>query len=378
MIYPLFRPLLFTLDPETAHELAFASLDLAVRCGIAKALGPRVPPSPVTAMGLHFPNRIGLAAGLDKNAAHIDGLAAFGFGFIECGTVTPRAQPGNPRPRLFRLPEAEALINRLGFNNDGVDRFLANAARASWRGILGLNIGKNFDTPNARAADDYLACLRAVYARASYVTVNVSSPNTKGLRDLQSEEALAALIAALKAEQKVLADKHGKYTPIAVKIAPDLSPASIDGIARVLVRRKVDGVIATNTTISRDGRQGTAQCRRGRRPLGAAAAGAIDRRRGKTREGARRRAADHRRRRHPVRRRREGKDRRRRDARADLHGIDLPRTRPRRRMRSGTRGTLSAERATPRRRRPAQQRYARPGRAWTSILPSASATTVPC
>ena len=145
-------------------------------------------------MGLRFPNRIGLAAGLDKNAAHIDGLAAFGFGFIECGTVTPRPQPGNPRPRLFRLPEAEALINRLGFNNDGVDRFLANADRASWRGILGLNIGKNFDTPNARAADDYLACFRAVYARASYVTVNVSSPNTKGLRDLQSEEALAALI----------------------------------------------------------------------------------------------------------------------------------------------------------------------------------------
>ena len=256
MIYPLFRPLLFTLDPETAHELAFASLDLAVRCGIAKALGPRVPPSPVTAMGLHFPNRIGLAAGLDKNAAHIDGLAAFGFGFIECGTVTPRAQPGNPKPRLFRLPEAEALINRLGFNNDGVDRFLANAARASWRGILGLNIGKNFDTPNARAADDYLACLRAVYARASYVTVNVSSPNTKGLRDLQSEGALAALIEALKAEQLVLADKHGKYTPIAVKIAPDLSPASIDGIARVLARRKVDGVIATNTTISREAVKG--------------------------------------------------------------------------------------------------------------------------
>ena len=207
-------------------------------------------------MGLQFPNRVGLAAGLDKNAAHIDGLAALGFGFIECGTVTPRPQPGNPKPRLFRLPDAEALINRLGFNNDGVERFLANANRASWRGILGLNIGKNFDTPNARAAADYVACLRAVYARASYVTVNVSSPNTKGLRDLQSEEALDGLLGVLKAEQKALADRHGKYTPIAVKIAPDLTPAALDGIARLLVRRKVDGVIATNTTIARDAVKG--------------------------------------------------------------------------------------------------------------------------
>jgi dihydroorotate dehydrogenase len=256
MIYPFFRPLLFTLDPETAHEMAFASLDIAVKCGIAQALTRHPPPSPITAMGLGFPNRIGLAAGLDKNAAHIDGLAAFGFGFIECGTVTPRPQPGNPKPRLFRLPEAEALINRLGFNNDGVERFLANVERATWRGILGLNIGKNFDTPNARAVDDYLACLRAVYARASYVTVNVSSPNTKGLRDLQAEETLANLIAALKGEQKALSDKHGKYTPIAVKIAPDLTFPAIDGIARVLVRQKVDGVIATNTTIARDAVKG--------------------------------------------------------------------------------------------------------------------------
>ncbi len=256
MIYPFFRPLLFTLDPETAHEMAFASLDIAAKCGIANALTRRPPPSPVTAMGLSFPNRIGLAAGLDKNAAHIDGLAAFGFGFIECGTVTPRPQPGNPKPRLFRLPEAEALINRLGFNNEGVARFLANAGRATWRGILGLNIGKNFDTPNARAADDYLACLRAVYVRASYVTVNVSSPNTKGLRDLQSEEMLASLISALKDEQKALSDKHGKYTPIAVKIAPDLAYPALDGIARVLVRQKVDGVIATNTTIARDAVKG--------------------------------------------------------------------------------------------------------------------------
>jgi dihydroorotate dehydrogenase len=209
-------------------------------------------------MGLEFPNRVGLAAGLDKNAAHIDGLAALGFGFIECGTVTPRPQPGNPTPRLFRLPEAEALVNRLGFNNAGVERFLANVGRASWRGILGLNIGKNFDTPNARAVDDYLACLKAVYGRASYVTVNISSPNTKGLRDLQSEEALTALLRALKKEQKTLADRHGKYTPVAVKIAPDLTPQAIEGIARLLVRHRIDGVVATNTTIERDGVKGMA------------------------------------------------------------------------------------------------------------------------
>ena len=252
MIYPFFRPLLFALDPETAHGMAFASLDVAARLGLVQALVARPLPSPVTAMGLQFPNRIGLAAGLDKNAAHIDGLAALGFGFIECGTVTPRPQPGNPRPRLFRLPEAEALINRLGFNNDGVERFLDNVSRASWGGILGLNIGKNFDTPNARAADDYIACLRAVYARASYVTVNISSPNTKGLRELQSGNALGALLGVLKAEQKALADRHGKYTPIAVKIAPDLTTRGIEGIARLLVRHAVDGVVATNTTIERD------------------------------------------------------------------------------------------------------------------------------
>jgi dihydroorotate dehydrogenase len=256
MLYPFFRPLLFALDPETAHEMVFASLDVAAELGVAQLLAPHVPVSPVSAMGLEFPNRVGLAAGLDKNAAHIDGLATLGFGFIECGTVTPRPQPGNPKPRLFRLPEAEALINRLGFNNDGVERFLANVARAAWRGILGLNIGKNFDTPNARAADDYLACLRAVYARASYVTINVSSPNTKGLRDLQSEEALAGLLAALKAEQALLADRHGKYTPIAIKIAPDLSTVAIDAVARLLIRHKVDGVIATNTTLARDAVKG--------------------------------------------------------------------------------------------------------------------------
>jgi dihydroorotate dehydrogenase len=256
MLYQAFRPALFALEPESAHELAFGSLDLAAHVGVAKWLLPQVPPSPVTVMGLPFPNRVGVAAGLDKNAEHIDGLAAFGFGHIECGTVTPRPQPGNPRPRIFRLVEAEGLINRMGFNNGGVERFLANAGRARWTGILGLNIGKNFDTPNDRAVDDYLACLRAVYARASYVAVNISSPNTKGLRDLQAEDALHALLTALKAEQKALADRHGKYTPLAVKIAPDLEPAAIEGIARLLAGHRIDGVIATNTTLARDAVRG--------------------------------------------------------------------------------------------------------------------------
>ncbi len=255
-MYPFLRPVLFALDPETAHDLAFAGLDAAARLGLARAFARRVAASPVTAMGLDFPNRIGLAAGLDKNAAHIDGLAAFGFGFIECGTVTPRAQPGNPKPRIFRLPQAEGLINRMGFNNDGVECFLANAARASWRGILGLNIGKNFDTPNARAVDDYVAAFRAVGQRASYVTVNISSPNTKGLRELQAEEALVALLRALKAEQSTLADRHGKYTPLAIKIAPDLTRGAIEGIARLLIRHRIDGVIATNTTTARDAVRG--------------------------------------------------------------------------------------------------------------------------
>ena len=256
MIYPFFRPLFFALDPETAHDMALASLDVAAKLGIVQALAPRVPPSPVKAMGLDFPNRVGLAAGLDKNAAHIDGLGALGFGFIECGTVTPRAQPGNPTPRVFRLPEARALVNRLGFNNEGVERFLVNVGRASWRGILGLNIGKNFDTPNARAVDDYIACLKAVYPHASYVTVNISSPNTKGLRDLQSEEALTGLLRALKKEQQALAERHGKYTPVAVKIAPDLTRGAIEGVARLLVAHRIDGVIATNTTIERNGVKG--------------------------------------------------------------------------------------------------------------------------
>ncbi|TMG85343.1 MAG: quinone-dependent dihydroorotate dehydrogenase [Betaproteobacteria bacterium] len=253
MVYPFFRPLLFALDPETAHDLSLAGLDAAASLGIAQLVAPRLPPSPVEAMGLSFPNRIGVAAGLDKDAAHIDGLATLGFGFIECGTVTPRTQPGNPKPRLFRLPEAEALINRLGFNNGGIDQFVANVRRARFGprsgGILGLNIGKNFDTPNERAFYDYLTCLRAVHGYASYVTVNISSPNTQGLRELQDERALDVLLAALKAEQMKLADLHGKYTPLVVKIAPDLEVEEIRRIARTLVARRIDGVVATNTTV---------------------------------------------------------------------------------------------------------------------------------
>jgi len=252
MLYPLLRPLLFALDPETAHDTVFASLDAAAACGVAKLVAPRVRSSPVEVMGLTFPNRVGLAAGLDKNAAHIDGLATMGFGFIECGTVTPRPQPGNPKPRMFRLIDAEAIINRLGFNNDGVERFLINVAHARFAagrgGILGLNIGKNFDTPNARAIDDYVLCLQAVYACASYVTVNISSPNTKGLRELQEDGALRHLLGTLKAEQAKLAQAHGKYTPLVVKIAPDLTQADLRRIARSLVTHKIDGVIATNTT----------------------------------------------------------------------------------------------------------------------------------
>ena len=253
MLYPFFRPLLFALDPETAHDLTLAGLDAAASLGVAQLATPRLPPSPVEVMGLKFPNRIGLAAGLDKNAAHVDGLAALGFGFIECGTVTPRAQPGNPRPRLFRLPEAEALINRLGFNNGGVDAFVANVRRARFGprngGILGLNIGRNFDTPNERAFFDYVTCLRAVHGYASYVTVNISSPNTKGLRELQGEGELDLLLGGLKGEQKKLAQLHGKYTPLVVKIAPDLGEEDIGRIARALVRHRIDGVMATNTTV---------------------------------------------------------------------------------------------------------------------------------
>jgi dihydroorotate dehydrogenase len=251
--YPFARPFLFALDPETAHDLAFASLDRAAQFGLARLFSPRAMATPVTVMGITFPNRVGLAAGLDKNAQHLAGLETFGFGFLEAGTVTPRPQPGNPKPRMWRLPEAQALINRLGFNNDGADRFLANLASSSYRGILGINIGRNFDTPNERAADDYVTCLRAVYSKADYVTVNISSPNTAGLRELQAEDALASLLQILKHAQEELTQKHGRRVPLVVKIAPDLSDDALRGIAQLLAQHRCDGVIATNTTIARDG-----------------------------------------------------------------------------------------------------------------------------
>ena len=257
-LYPFARHFLFALDPETAHDIAFSGLDRAAKLGLASIAATRVPDDPVEVMGIPFRNRVGLAAGLDKNGAHVDGLATFGFGFIEVGTVTPRAQPGNPRPRMFRLPQAHALINRLGFNNEGVDALVRNVRRARYRGVLGINIGKNFDTPNERAADDYVACLRAVYADAHYVTVNISSPNTKGLRDLQADDALAALLSVLKQEQRTLAQTHGRYVPLAIKIAPDLTDDAVRAIARVLVANGMDAVIATNTTLSRDAVAGMA------------------------------------------------------------------------------------------------------------------------
>src|SRR3990167_4537367 len=253
MLYDLIRPLLFRLDAERAHHVTLQSLEMVHRLGLASLLNGVPVCRPRQVMGLTFPNAVGLAAGLDKNGAYIDALAALGFGFIEVGTVTPRPQPGNPRPRLFRIPQARAIVNRMGFNNDGVDKLIENVRRAKYRGILGINIGKNFDTPIESAADDYLACLRKVYAHASYVAVNISSPNTKNLRQLQDKGALNNLLAQLKAEQHQLADTHGKYVPIAVKIAPDMESGQIVQIARLLTQHRIDAVIATNTTLSRAG-----------------------------------------------------------------------------------------------------------------------------
>jgi dihydroorotate dehydrogenase len=253
MLYSAVRPLLFALDPEAAHCATLGSLDALNRLGAASFLATTAPGIPVRAMGLDFPNPVGLAAGMDKDGAHIDGLAALGFGFMEVGAVTPRPQPGNPRPRLFRLPEAEALINRLGFNNSGVDVLVENIRRSRYRGVLGVNIGRNFDTPNERAADDYVACLRKVYAHASFVTANISSPNTKDLRALQRSDGLDGLLAALTAERDRLTRERGKRVPLAVKVAPDLDDAAIEGIADRVVARGIDAVIATNTTVSRKG-----------------------------------------------------------------------------------------------------------------------------
>ena len=251
-LYALAKPFLFQFDAENAHDLTLKSLKLAEKSGLLGLLPKPVQCQSKQVMGLSFPNPVGLAAGLDKNGAVIDVMAALGFGFIEVGTITPRAQPGNPKPRMFRVNEAEGIINRFGFNNLGVDNLIQNVQAAKYHGILGINIGKNFDTPNERAVEDYLICMRKVYAHASYITVNISSPNTKNLRQLQEKDALDALLAILKAEQKVLADKHGKYVPIALKIAPDLDETQIIEIADLLKVHQFDGVIATNTTLARD------------------------------------------------------------------------------------------------------------------------------
>lgn len=258
MWYPLLRPLLFALEAEAAHRLTLGSLNALHCVGLANMLAPQPASCARNVMGIRFPNPVGLAAGLDKNGEYIDALAAMGFGFIEIGTVTPRPQPGNPRPRVFRIAEKQAVINRLGFNNDGVERVTANVRRANYRGVLGINIGKNFDTPIERAVDDYRYCLDKVYPLASYVAVNVSSPNTEKLRQLQESAELENLLGTLKAEQRRLAHQHGKYVPLALKIAPDLDAAQVSAIAGLVRKHAIDAVIATNTTIARDGVAGLA------------------------------------------------------------------------------------------------------------------------
>ncbi|WP_295972919.1 quinone-dependent dihydroorotate dehydrogenase [uncultured Xanthomonas sp.] len=253
-MYSLARPFLFAFDAERAHALGLRAIELAYRTGTNPLLARTIAPMPTRSFGLEFPNPVGLAAGLDKNGEHIDALLALGFGFVEIGTVTPRAQAGNPQPRMFRLPRQQAVINRMGFNNLGVDALVRNVERARRRrGLLGINIGKNKDTPNEDAASDYLHCLEKVYALSDYVTVNISSPNTAGLRELQEEQALRQLIARLREAQEALAARHGKRVPMLVKVAPDLSDSDIDAAARVLSDLQVDGVIATNTTVARPG-----------------------------------------------------------------------------------------------------------------------------
>ena len=271
MLYPLARPWLFALDAERAHHCTLAALERAYNLGLTRALRPNLSDDPVQAMGLTFRNPIGLAAGLDKNAAHIDALAEFGFGFIEVGTVTPQPQPGNPKPRMFRLVPAQALINRLGFNNDGVTNFMANLQRQSaflnQGGVIGLNIGKNAVTPIEQALDDYVACLKALYpwacTRTCYITVNISSPNTKNLRALQSGDEFVGLLRGLRDARQALADQYGARLPMAVKIAPDLDDDALPPMADLMVAHGMDAIIATNTTLARDTVQGLAHAQEG-------------------------------------------------------------------------------------------------------------------
>jgi dihydroorotate dehydrogenase len=248
--YCLVKPFVLALDPETAHEMSIAAMRALGKSPFAPA-GQPLPDTPTRVMGIDFPNRIGLAAGLDKNGEAIDALAGWGFGFIEIGTVTPRPQPGNPKPRMFRLPQAEGIINRMGFNNHGIDALIANVRASRYKGVLGINIGKNADTPIGRAADDYLIGLEKAYPHASYIVVNISSPNTKNLRELQGEFELDALLGALKTRQVALAQQHGRHVPLALKIAPDLDDVQISSIANALRRHRIEAVIATNTTLDR-------------------------------------------------------------------------------------------------------------------------------
>ncbi|WP_428821429.1 quinone-dependent dihydroorotate dehydrogenase [Microbulbifer sp. MCCC 1A16149] len=250
-MYQHMRKALFALDPERSHHLSLDAIGAAERLGLMSLFARQIPDDPVELMGLTLPNPVGLAAGLDKNAQAFNGLGALGFGFVEVGTVTPRPQPGNPLPRLFRLPEAEAIINRMGFNNEGVDYLLERVKRRRYSGVLGINVGKNFDTPVENAADDYCLCMEKVYAHADYITANVSSPNTKGLRDLQFGDSLSKLLEALKEKQQALAAEHDRYVPLAVKIAPDMNAEAIEQVAKTLRDHEIDGVIATNTTIDK-------------------------------------------------------------------------------------------------------------------------------
>lgn len=255
-MYGVLRNLLFRLPPEQAHNVALGSLNIAQKMGILKAFSRHPEPCPVKVMGLEFPNPVGLAAGLDKNADHLDALGALGFGFIEVGTVTPLAQPGNPKPRMFRLAEHQAIINRMGFNNEGLDHLVTNVESRRYKGVLGINVGKNKDTPNEQSEQDYRKGISAVYALADYITVNVSSPNTPGLRDLQFGDSLKQLLSGIKDEQARCHQAQGRYVPIAVKIAPDLDDDGIRFVAHALLEAGLDGVIATNTTISRDAVKG--------------------------------------------------------------------------------------------------------------------------
>jgi dihydroorotate dehydrogenase len=252
-LYPMAKSILFKLEAERAHHLGLQMLKATHALHLSPLLFGKPVHAPVKVMGIEFPNPVGLAAGLDKNGDYFAALSACGFGFVEIGTVTPRPQPGNPQPRIFRLPAANAIINRMGFNNQGVDYLLQNVERTKFAGVLGINIGKNFDTPVEKAVSDYLIGLNKVYAHADYVTVNISSPNTPGLRDLQFGDALNNLLAALKQEQTKLADQYGRYVPLAVKIAPDMDDVAIRQLADTFVVNKIDAVIATNTTLSRDG-----------------------------------------------------------------------------------------------------------------------------